>query len=519
MTPINLPSHRTTRRRRPIVLLILGLALLSVFLFQQAQAQEPALKPPFKLIRAEHPRSLEPHGPVALPLNAPIILSQTFDSTYTPVPQDQLGWHETVGISVTIRYTWKHVATGPLTDTVWSVGRNPGGYPPLDPATGTYTKGMEALLIYGPLNLSDYYQLVMTSTYWLDAQPGDYAGLAYSTDGTNFIELGAQSFSDPTLSNVHIAYAGLNALAGKPVVWIAFTFVSNDDNLVARGAFIKDMVLRGSPFYKTFLPLTRRDPTPTPTHTPTPTPTPTNTPTPTATPQVYRYFYTFSDQTPTNNPDFNRWGGDRDTSCLTPDCKYYQRLGRGLGNPGNALKLWLQGVNGTGGSGPRQNGASLSTATNFEYSADFYVYNGQLNARYALVFDASSATFQGDGEPPMSTDSNYYLLELRMDTTTRTKVAKWQFVRVVNGGRQAVTSAANLPMSINQGQWHNVKVQQSGNRLWFYLNGLLVDSVTDNYGWSSQRRRFGLYIDVRDSNGANGPFEFFADNIAVRDLP
>ncbi len=514
MTPIYLPSHRASRRR-PIVLLILGLALLSVFLFQQAQAQGPALKPPFKLIRAEHPRSLESHGPVALPLNAPIILSQTFDSTYTPVPQDQLGWHETVGISATIGYTWKRVTTGPHPDTVWSVGRNPSGYPLLNPATGTYTNGMEALLVYGPLNLSDYYQLVLTSTYWLDAQPGDYAGLAYSTDGTNFIELGAQSFSDPTLSNAHTAYAGLNVLAGKPVVWIAFTFVSNDDNLVARGAFIKDMVLRGSTFYKIFLPLIRRDPTPTPTNTPTPTPTPTPTATPSAS---YRYFYTFSDQTPTNNPDFNRWGGDRSTSCGT-DCRYYQELGRGLGNPGNALKLWLQGVKGTGGAGPRQNGVSLSTATNFEYSADFYVYNGQLDARYALVFDASSGTFQGDGEPPMSTDSNYYLLELRLDITTRTKVAKWQFVRVVNGGRQAVTPAADLPFSINQGQWHNVKVRQSGTSLSFYLNGQLVATTTDNYGWGNERRRFGLYIDVRDSNGVNGPFEFFADNIAVMDLP
>jgi hypothetical protein len=28
-----------------------------------------------------------------------------------------------------------------------------------------------------------------------------------------------------------------------------------------------------------------------------------------------------------------------------------------------------------------------------------------------------------------------------------------------------------------------------------------------------------LYIDVRDTNGDNGPFEFFTDNIGVRDLP
>lgn len=511
MTPIYLPSRPVTRRRWPIVLMLLGLAVLSVLIFQRVEAQGPTLKPPFKLIRAEQPRSLDLHGPVALPLNAPIIISQTFDSTYAPVLNlSQPGWHEVVGSDATIGYTWKHVATGPLPDTVWSAGRNPSGYPLLDPATDTYTNGMEALLVYGPIDLSRYYQAVMTSTYWLDAKPGDYMGMAYSTDGTNFTELYGQSFSDPSLSNVHTAYAGLNMLAGKPAVWIAFTFVSNNDNLVARGAFIKNMVLRGSPYLKVYLPLIRRNPTP----------TSTNTPTPTATPSVtYRYLYTFTDVALNYNPDFNIWGGIETTSCGS-GCTYYQDLaGAQWGNPPNALTLWIQGFNGRGGAGPRVNGTSLSTATNFEYSADLFVYNGELDASYGLVFDASTGTFPGSGNPPMATNVNYYTLELRMDATTRTEVTRWQLVRTTNGARNGITSLANLPSSFSYREWHNVKVVQQGTTISFYLDGQLVGSAVDNSGWDPARRRFGLYIQVRDSNGAGGPFEFFSDNIAVRALP
>jgi hypothetical protein len=274
------------------------------------------------------------------------------------------------------------------------------------------------------------------------------------------------------------------------------------------GVYVEDVVLRALPAYKIYLPIIRLDPTP--------TPTPTLTPTPQAS---FRYFYPFNDESSSNNPDFNRWGGDRSTECGT-GCTYYQNLVRSPnGNPPPALTLFMQGLNGKGGSGPRQNGVSLSTALNFEYSADFYVYNGQLDARYGLAFDASSGTFPDSGNPPMDPYVNYYLLEMRMDTATRTRVARWQFVRVVNGTREALTTVANLPVTINQGQWHNVRVRQQGTSLQFYLNGQLIGSATYDSNWGNQRRRFGLYIDVRDSNGDNGPFEYFTDNIAVRDLP
>jgi hypothetical protein len=227
-----------------------------------------------------------------------------------------------------------------------------------------------------------------------------------------------------------------------------------------------------------------------------------------------RYFYTYGSGA-TDDPDFLIWGGARSTSCGT-GCSYDQNI-VSTGNPAGALTLQLDGTNGKGGAGPRQNSVSLSTATHFEYSADFYVYNGQLDARYGLVFDASASTFPDSGTPPFLPDRNFYLLELRMDTVTRTKVSKWQFLQVINGTRVALTAAADLPISINQGQWHNLKVIQQQTNLSFYLNGQFVGATAYDSSWGDNRRRFGLYIDVRASNGEGGPFEYFADNIEVID--
>ena len=511
MNPI---LHSIVKRRWLLAILVLILALTSIVVFERALAGPPTLKPPFKVIR-DGARPFGLNGPEALPQT--VIFSQTFDSSYSPVINlNQKGWHELVGSAATAQYTWGRVTTAPLTDTVWSAARRTSPIPP-DPLTDTYTNGMEALLVYGPLNLSEYHQVALKSTFWLDSQPGDFLGIVYSTDGSTWIQTNSHSTSDPALSITHTADISLNEVAGKPVVWLGFVFTSNNDNLNGRGAFVKDVVVRGTPFYRVYLPIVRLDPTPTPTNTPTPTPTPTASPTPN-----YRYYYTFTDESSTNNPDFNRWGGDRSTnvSCGTSGantCTYYQGLAKGLGNPGNAFTLWFTGLNGKGGAGPRQNGASLQTAKNFEYSADLYVYKGQKDAIYGLVYNASSGTFPDSGNPPMDTSVNYYIFQLHMDASSSTRVATWQVIKVVNGDRNNLKSSS-IPISLNEGQWHNLKVRQTGTTMEFFLNGQGLGTVTYS-NWDDARRRFGLYIDVHSSNNNDTPFEYFADNIIVKDLP
>lgn len=513
-----LQLQRRVRRLVPAVVIVLGLLLIGAVMIQQVAAQDRSgLKPPFRLIKPAN-LSKPLSGVPPLPLSAPIVMSETFDSSFVQgtrynfnVSDTSVPWHlvNASGI-VDTSYTWGRVAGAPLTDTLWNAATNPPGSLPIA-AGQPYTKNMQAYAIYGPINMADYTSAFISVTYVMDTLDGDLFGAAYSTNGTDFTWLATTSSRDPSLSNKLTHYYPIPAsIMRQNQVWIALVFTSLDrDNIDALGVYVEDIVLRGNPAYKIFMPVIRREATPTPTLTPTPTATPS---------AVYRYFYAFTSEPNGNNPDFNRWGGDRSTSCGS-GCSYDQALGLGLGNPGNTLKLWLQGINGTGGSGPRQDGISLSTAVNFEYSADLYVYNGQLDASYGLVFAATSSTFPGSGNPPFAPEYNYYTLELRMDPGVRTRVAQWQFVRIKNGTRTGVTTLANLPISVNQAQWHNVKVTLQGTTMSFYLNGQFVGAGALDTDWGTERRRFGLFIRTRDSNGAGGPFEFFADNIAVRDLP
>ncbi len=504
-----LQLQRRLRRVVPVVVIVVGLLLISAVMIQQVAAQDTGeLKPPFRLIR---PANLAAplSGVPPLPLNAPIVMSETFNISFTQrfnydVTDPGKPWHLVDDSGhVEHSYTWGRVDGVPITDTLWNAATNPPGTLPIS-AGQPYTKNMQAYAIYGPINMTDYTSAFVSMTYALDTLDGDLFGVAYSTNGTDFTWLAATSGRDPSLSFKHIDYYPIPApVMRQSQVWIALVFTSqNRDNIDALGVYVDEVVLRALPAYKIYLPIIRLDPTPTPTLTPTPE-------------ANYRYFYAFND----GSSDFSRWGGKRSTSCGT-SCTYYQDLvTQPNGNPPPALTLYLKGVNSKGGAGPRQNGASLTTAYNFEYSADFYVYYGQLDARYGLVFDASSGTFPDSGNPPFDPYVNYYLLEMRMDTSTRTKVARWQFARMVNGTRSALTTITDIPISINQGQWHNLKVRQQGTTLSFYLNGQFVASTTYDSTWGDNRRRFGLYIDVRDSNSADNPFEFFTDNIAVRDLP
>ncbi len=211
-------------------------------------------------------------------------MSQTFDSSYQPVTDlAQLGWHELVGQDATIGYTWKYAGTRPFTDTVWAAGRNPSGYPLLSPATGTYTNGMEALLAYGPLDMSDYSQAVFTMTYWLDTAPGDWVGVAVSTDGSNFTAVNNESLSDPALATRRTVTLNLSPfVARQSAVWIAVYLKSDAALPNGRGMFVHDVVVRGLPLTKTYMPLVMKY------YPPRDRPTPT--------PQPYRYLYTFANR-------------------------------------------------------------------------------------------------------------------------------------------------------------------------------------------------------------------------------
>ncbi|HZY41668.1 MAG TPA: hypothetical protein VFF59_06675, partial [Anaerolineae bacterium] len=180
----------TTRRLGAATLIGLALLLISITIFQPASAQrQPAgLKPPFKLIRTDKTGPLVSLPP--LPLNAPIIISETFDSTYVTRSNfnttDPTKWHQVNFNGLFESYTWGRVGGAPITDTLWSATSNVPVSPTIT-AGSPYTTNMNSLLIYGPINLSDYGSIVVSATYFLDMHAEDSYGLAYSLDGTHFI--------------------------------------------------------------------------------------------------------------------------------------------------------------------------------------------------------------------------------------------------------------------------------------------------------------------------------------------
>jgi hypothetical protein len=492
---------RPARRFIPAVVIVLGLLFISAVMIQQVAAQDNGgLKPPFKLNRSGSVPSFDQNGPVALPLNAPIIMSQTFNSTYTPIANlNQLGWHEAVASGATNAYTWRRVTTAPLTDTVWSAGSSS-----LSPVTGTYTNGQQSLLIYGPLNLSDYTQLVMTGTYWLDTAPGDYMGVAYSTDGINWDELYAHGAVDPSLAQAHIFYASLNQAARKPVVWIALTFVSNNDNLVGRGAFVRDVVLRGNPSVKIYLPLIRLDPTPTPT----------------ATPQAaYVYNYTFGSGLNTD-PQFIEWGGKVvDAACFSTDaggCKWGQDIITN-GNPGGAMTFYQTGLDSIAGASPNN-----TAPTDFELSADFYVLQGKSDARLGLVFDTSSNAFGRDNDVPyFDPNRNLYKFDLQFNEVDNTVMSYYRLQKCgidINACTNLVEKSS-LPGGLVgiTGTWNNIKIQRLGSSIKVLVNGTQLINVND--GTYVGAKKYGLFLQTKRLNSASNPIKIRFDNVRVRPLP
>lgn len=487
--------QRRPRRLVPVMVIVLGLLLISVVMIQQVVAQDSgSLKPPFKLNRNSSASSFDLPGPVSLPLAGPIIMSQTFNSTYAPIVDlNQLGWHESYASGATSQYTWKYVGTAPLPNTVWSAGSSLQ-----NPATGTYTKGMQALLIYGPLNLTEYTQLVMTGTYWLDTAPGDYLGLAYSTDGTNWDELYAHSAADPGLTRSQIFYASLNQVARKPMVWIALTFVSNDDNLVGRGAFVKDVVLRGNPILKFYLPLMRVD----------------LTPTPTATPQVaYVYNYTFGSGLNTD-PDFLKWGGQMDYDCGT-DCQVIQGVSTN-GNPSGAINFSMGGLQVIAGTSPNH-----TIPANFELTADLMLVEGKANARFGLIFGASNSTFyvDNDGFIKMDAARNYYKFDLNIDPNNESAITQYRLQRYDNGAATNLQSGTDFPAGVahGRGQWNTIQILRQGSNIKIYVNGYLAVNLNDSA--FTGNRKFGVDLNSRDLNNNNNPLKIRFDNVRVKQLP
>ncbi len=496
--------HITPRRLRNLAV-SLGVMAISIGLLQQvlANTDPSALKPPYHLNLAPLSTSS-----VILPnpaLSGTILISETFDSSYAPTTTlSAVGWHEVTGTLAAHGYTWGRVTTGPHPDSAWVAGTRLNGEPALTPGTDPYTNGMEALLIYGPLDLSQYGSAAVTATYFLDSQPGDYFGAAASTDGSNFTALSVESSQDPSLSVTHTGTFDLHAYARTSAVWIAFYFVSNSDDNVGLGAFVDDTVLRAVPLSKTYLPVISK-----PAPTPTPTPIP---------PAAYLYNYTFGSGLNTSNADFLDWGGTYANSCDgSCDPTYGQDLSSS-GNPDGAMSLYLNTLNDIAAASP-----NVMASTNYTYSADLYVVQGKIAARFGLIFGASLSTFgrDGSGNPTFDPNRNFYKFDLQFSDSDSSVVSYYRLQLCQNGFSSCTLlfNKTNVPGGVigNSGTWNNIKIVRNGSNIRAYVNGTQFLNVSDSTFIGT--RKFGVFVQSKDYNNSGNPLKIRFDNVTIQSLP
>lgn len=141
----------------------------------------------------------------------------------------------------------------------WSAWCAAGGEDGLDPEYNSYPDNAISLTTYGPFSLLVYSDAVLTFSLWLESEPvSDYFAVLASTDDilyAGILESGSSGGWE--YWNVDLAdWPTLGNLIGRPQVWIAFLFLSND-SVTAQGAFVDDVELWAHS-HNVFLPLVLR---------------------------------------------------------------------------------------------------------------------------------------------------------------------------------------------------------------------------------------------------------------------
>lgn len=222
-----------------------------------------------------------------------VVLSETFEGGINPLVWTAL---DNNGLDHGEYYwgtrTYTNTTSGG-TRSAWAIGAGEDGGA-LDPAVDGYPPRVDSWLIYGPVDMTEVIEAVLSFDYWLESSSGDTFGLFVSTDGSSYTGVNIVNGGSGGWTAVNY---NLSAYAGDSTVYIAFRFASDATSNPAdlRGAFLDDVQLRLRYPEKSYLPVVRKDPTltptPTPTATPTATPTVTPTPTPTATPTVVAFYF------------------------------------------------------------------------------------------------------------------------------------------------------------------------------------------------------------------------------------
>jgi len=477
------------------VTLMIVVTALAVFQSPTVAAPPPPLKGPFRFIKVPDMGSAAAAAPTA---QWTPFYTETFDAPISSKP----GWQLTVTTALTdtpSQLKWEYVAqssnsSGAFTSTLWSSAFQVGritNY--VVTSTSSYSPWMNTWAIYA-LDPQKYARFKVAFDFWLDTDPGAQFGWAVSCDGTNFY--GPSPLSGHARTWIHGAPepAGCPGQAGAPA-YVAFFFQSDGSAPVGLGAFVDNLVVYGLPWYKTYMPLVRRDPTPTPT------------PTPTVIPYVLVQTYDFES-------DYQGW-------CQHTDYVDNWLAQRVYVDSSNAYRVGVNTSDLVAMTSPHYNppsdyrikaNFSLRDMTSFNLNS----YNG---AKWGLIFGVNSTPFDPDDPDHCGYAPNvggYYKFTIKIKddgSGYQTKLERWD-----GGGNTQLVGLTDLPsgVSISQTDWSTITLDRNGSGIVVYINGIQVLNTSDGT-WTGSRW-WGVFAEEPSGYSDNQPFETNWDNIQIYDL-
>lgn len=492
------------KRWRAIAATILGFAFLAALIaFQTAaatgSAEPDGLQPPFTF-RIDDSLSAS-YSYVPIPPTAQRLLTETFESGFNPsvgVTGTTTAWRVFTDTG-SANFYWARVEpndTDIYTDTAWAAcGLCDGSGGSRNPDTDNYPPNMGTWLIYGPLDLRNYYAAEVSFNYLLDANPaidgagnGDFFGVGASDDGSVFDGFFRQSGNLMSAGWLTGAFSLAN-YAGKSGVYVGFYFYSNGDVSVGKGAFIDNVSLRAMPYLKTFLPSVYKAyaiATPPP-----------------------AYFRNYEFEGTGGGQDFRDWGGAYIASA------YGQALT--TGKSGNGMFLYNSLPYDIAMAGP-----NLAAPTNFEINVDLKVFAGKDKGRYGVVFGAASNTFGRSGSTPtFNVNTTQYRFSLQFPDAGAGSVPAYYVLERCDGGDgfncAKLILKTTLPGGLATGNWDTVTIRRVGASISILINGTPLASSSDgNYVGSLE---FGVYTRSEAANSGSSPLEIHFDNFRVTQLP
>ncbi|MGD8967503.1 MAG: hypothetical protein PVI07_08345 [Anaerolineae bacterium] len=169
--------------------------------------------------------------------------------------------------------------TSPIT-AAWCMGGS-------EEVNGMYVDDMDTWLVYGPISLTEALDAYARFDWWLDTggavsrgggalglqatgqvssvpEDGDWLGWCVLTEENGLDDASCTyvsgSIGQWTEGSISLSNHLPAQSAVSDTIWIAFRFVSDDDGVTGRGAFVDDLELRVKRGYKVMLPLVRRGP-------------------------------------------------------------------------------------------------------------------------------------------------------------------------------------------------------------------------------------------------------------------